>query len=104
MNTPLTCKSADHSNTQQFSFSFYCDKCGAPWRSPAVPFKSGGFTEIEHEVTKKMIWETEHKAAFDISNLQAHLMFNYCPKCGKWVCDICFDPEGQHEGICRECS
>jgi len=104
MNTPLTCKTADHSDLRQFSFSFFCDSCGSPWRSPAISFKSGGFAEIEHEVTKKLIWEKEHSAAFTGSNLEAHFMFNYCKKCGRWVCDKCFDSEGQHEGICKKCS
>jgi len=104
MSLPLTKKSIDHSNTEQFVFSFFCDLCGDEWKSPAILFETGGFTVVEHEVTQQLIWEQEHRAAFDRANLQAHFHFSYCSGCGKWVCDECFDVEGSGKnGICRDC-
>ena len=104
MGSPLTHKSTDRSDTEKFAFSFFCDQCGKEWLSPAVSFETGGFTAIEHELTRQLIWEQEHRAAFEQANLEAHFQFSYCPKCGKRVCYECFDAEGEHEGVCRECS
>ena len=105
MSSPLTRKSADHSNLKQFSFSFYCDHCGAEWKSSAIPFESGGFTAVDHEEARQLIWAQEHKTAFDRANLEAHFHFNHCPESGVWVCDGCFDAEGKVKNeIYRECS
>ena len=104
MSSPLTRKSADHSDLKKFAFSFFCDRCGREWKSLVMPFESGGFTLIENEDARRLIWEQEHKAAFEQANLEAHLYFNRCKKCEKNVCDDCFDIEGQHEEICKECS
>jgi len=85
-------------------FSFYCDQCGEGWKSLVIPFASGGFTSVEHEEARQLLWAQEHKAAFDQANLEAHWHFNYCAKCGKWVCDTCFDADGQNEHICKKCA
>jgi len=104
MASPLTCRSTDHSDLKQFAFSFFCDKCGSEWKSPARPFEQGGFSAVEHEITRQLIWEQEHRAAFDLANQHAVLRFNYCRQCEKWVCDDCFDAEGDGNGeFCREC-
>ena len=29
--------------------------------------------------------------------------FNYCPACGQWVCNDCYDTDDEH-GACRGCS
>ena len=87
--SPLTRKSTDHSDLKQFSFSFFCDDCGAAWKSSAVPFESGGFTSVDHEEAKQLLWSQEHKAAFDRANLEAHFHFTHFPENGKWVCDDC---------------
>ena len=91
MSASLTRKSTDHSSPEQFTFGFFCDCCGAEWRSLAIPFESGGFSAIEHETVRQLIWAQEHKAAFDRANLEAHFNFNYCPESGRWVCDECFE-------------
>jgi hypothetical protein len=103
MSPFLTKQRTDRSGTESFAFSFFCDCCGKEWKSPIVPFETGGFTAIEHEKVRQMIWEQEHKAAYEQANLEAHLHFNRCPHCGKWVCDDCInlsDPRGE---ICKEC-
>jgi len=67
-------------------------------------FEQGGFSAVDHDVAKKLIWEQEHRTAFEQANLEAHLQFCLCPKCGRRVCDECIDIEKQREGICKDCA
>ncbi|MCL2196414.1 MAG: hypothetical protein FWB77_02235 [Treponema sp.] len=105
MSVSLTKRTTDYSNGGSFSFSFYCDTCGNEWKSLTFPFESGGFTAIESEEVRQLIWAQEHKAAFDKANLEAHFHFSFCSKCGKWVCDDCFNFWGNNKnGICKKCA
>ena len=90
MSAPITMRTTDHSDRESFSFSFFCDICGKAWRSPTVPFESGGLSSIEHEEARQLIWGNERKIAFEHANLEAGTKFNRCPVCGKRVCDECF--------------
>jgi hypothetical protein len=102
MSKPLTLKTTDHSDEKGFSFSFFCDICGKEWRSPAVPYDTGGMT-IEHEEARMLLWAKEHSAAFEAANVEAHLQFNECSRCGKRVCDECF-VIGKGDGdVCKKC-
>ena len=103
----LTKNITDHSDTEHFSFSFFCDQCGKEWVSPAVPFVSGGFSAIDHKETKALIWAKEHQLAFDRANLEAHLEFNHCRSCNRWLCDACFgidDNLSEPEDGVRKCA
>jgi hypothetical protein len=100
MSAPLTKHTTDHSDRESFSFSFFCDICGKEWRSPAVPFESGGMTTIEHEEARQMIWANERKIAFEQANLDARMEFNLCPICGNRVCDECFIFD---RDLCKKC-
>jgi len=102
MCVSLTKRTSDHSSGASFSFSFYCDMCGKEWKSLKTKFESGGFTKIDNEEAQQLIWAHEHKNAFDKANLEAHLNFNYCSMCGRWVCDDCFNADSKN-GICAEC-
>jgi hypothetical protein len=102
MSKPLTRKTTDHSDGKGFSFSFFCDICGKEWRSPDVPFETGGMT-IEHEEARTLLWAKEHSAAFEAANVEAHMQFNLCEKCGKRVCDNCFNVRGEDTMLCKEC-
>ena len=105
MSAPITKHSLDHSGTETFSFSFYCDTCGKKWTSPPVKFEAGGFTGIELDETRQRIWAEEHRLAFEQANLEARLNFNYCSVCKKRLCDECFDLENQfYSGICKSCN
>jgi hypothetical protein len=104
----LTKKSIDHSDTGKFSFSFFCDRCGKEWTSPPQTFTGGsgfaGSPTIENMDALKIIWGNEHQAVFNEANLEAHMHFNHCPVCGKWVCDDCFNfAEKEHRGVCKDC-
>jgi len=105
MGIPLTKHTTNHSDWNTFKFSFFCDHCDKEWVSPLFLFTSGGFTVIEHEETKALIWAYEHQKAFEQANLEAQFFFNYCSECNKWVCDNCFDAEwSDNHGLCKECS
>ena len=90
---PLTKRSADHSSMESFSFGFLCDCCGKEWTSQPVKFISGGFTAIDHEEVRQLIWLQEHKTAFDRANLEAHFYFNYSPGSKEWICDDCYEKD-----------
>jgi len=103
MSAPLTKKSTDRSDLKKFLFGFFCDRCGAEWNPPALPFEQGGFSNVDNEVVRQLIWEQEHKAAFDGANLEAHFHFSYCEKCGRWVCDDCANLEARRGEVCIDC-
>lgn len=101
----LTEKTVDHSSMDSFEFSFCCDRCGKGWRSGAVPFTEIGSPEIENHEVRGMIWERDHRVAFERANLEAQFHFNRCPLCGRWVCDDCFRPLGSDEyDLCCDCA
>jgi hypothetical protein len=103
MSKPLTRQTTDRSDEKGFLFSFFCDCCGKEWVSPFVRFDTGGMT-IEHEEARTLLWAKEHGAAFEQANLEAHMYFNQCSRCGKRVCDACFRlDEEKPLGVCREC-
>jgi hypothetical protein len=101
MNKPLTKKTTDYSGTETFSFGFFCDSCGKEWKSPVTPFETSG---SECKETHQMLWEQEHRSAFDQANLEAHLRFNNCPLCGRWVCDDCISLKDPRREKCKDCN
>ena len=103
MSISITKRITEHSDWENFVFSFYCNRCGKEWRSNPIPFTSGGFTSIVHDETRKLIWAQEHRAAFDRANLEAHLQFNNCSLCNEWVCDDCFCIDKDGKGVCLDC-
>ena len=58
---------------------------------------------VEREEARKLLWAHEHRKAFEQANLEAHLQFNRCPSCGKWVCDDCFCIEVEKGRVCSDC-
>jgi hypothetical protein len=104
MSLPLTRKSVDRSNAEQFAFSFFCDRCGKEYQSVILPFNRGNFTAIEYEEARQLLWTQEHKAAFEQANLDARLKFSLCRKCGRRVCDecLCLD-SNQEASLCKDC-
>jgi hypothetical protein len=97
----LTKNTANHSNKTGFSFSFFCDRCEKEWISPFIPFINGGFSDIEHEEARQMIWAQEHRAAFENANIEAHFHFSRCSICSKVVCNDCYNPDSGD--MCVDC-
>lgn len=44
-------------------------------------------------------WHKEHEKAMELAMNEAKQHFHRCPRCQKWVCDVCWNEE---EGLCIE--
>lgn len=92
----------DESTSKEFTFTFYCDLCGKPWKSIPIPFSEGegkkslfkflGLTNAQ--------WKNEHKDAFERANREAMFHFNRCLVCKRWICD---DDFHEDENSCILC-
>lgn len=104
MLAPITKKFVDHSTPEAFSFSFYCDQCGKEWRSALYAFNPGGFQWPIDRQVYQMLWNEQHKAAYERANREAIFEFNRCPECGQRVCMECFyQSETDVTDICKDC-
>jgi len=104
MSVPLTKRTTDCSSMDSFSFIFYCDSCGSEWKSPSIPFESGGFAAIENGEVRQMIWAQEHRTAFERADLEAHFHFSYSTESGKWICDECYIAQESKNSVYKKCS
>jgi hypothetical protein len=69
-----------------------------------MSFKDCGFSAIEHDEARALLWSEGHRFAFERASLEAQFHFNHCPVCGRWVCDDCFSPLGNERyDLCRDC-
>ncbi|MFP3951828.1 MAG: zinc ribbon domain-containing protein [Candidatus Bathyarchaeia archaeon] len=44
-------------------------------------------------------WHKEHEEAMELAMNEAKQHFHRCPRCQKWVCDVCWN---EQEGLCIE--
>lgn len=104
MWNPVTKKRADRSTMEEFSFSFFCDMCEKEWRSARFDFNPGDFAAPIEPTIYQMLWNDQHKAAFERANRDACFEFNRCPVCGRRVCRECFyvSKTGVSD-ICKDC-
>ena len=73
----------DCSTVEEFRFLVRCQECGGIWHSSPIRFSKAG-AEPESEGMRtilRTLYEREREAAE---------FFNYCPVCGRLVCDRCF--------------
>ena len=96
----LTKNITDHSDTEHFSFSFFCDQCGKEWISEEKLFSGGVCDRVQNNTALLLLWSNEHRIAFEEASLEARVQYNRCPKCGNWVCDDCFNLGAD---VCRRC-
>ena len=95
MLKPLTTKMTDELVGGEYSFTFYCDVCGKPHRSPAYQSMTlGGGDEKERKA--------EYEDAYALANREMLNKFSRCPVCQRVVCDECFDVFGDYD-MCVEC-
>lgn len=82
----------DCSTIEEFRFFLRCQECGRTWHSSPVRFSKAGMRpETEGMRTVfRTLYEREREAAREMAAAEAAEIFNYCPVCGRLVCDRCF--------------
>ena len=82
----------DCSTVEEFRFLVRCQECGGIWHSTPIRFsKAGAEPESERMRTIfRTLYEREREAAREKAAAEAAEIFNYCPVCGRLVCDRCF--------------
>ena len=82
----------DCSAVEEFRFLVRCQECGGIWHSSPIRFsKAGAEPELEGMRTiLRTLYEREREAAREMAAAEAAEIFNYCPVCGRLVCDRCF--------------
>jgi len=102
--SPITKRYTDRSTTRAFAFSFYCDKCGKEWRSTTRAFDPGELQSPTDRRVLGMLWDGQHKAAYEQANLEAIYAFSHCPECDRRICLECFcRTETDIAEICTDC-
>ena len=103
MLPPITKRFADHSTDREFRFEFFCDKCGAVWKSDVYPFylRDAPCGNEGESRAREILWKADHNAAYERANNEAAMNFNRCRKCGLRFCDDCFS---EFELICTDCA
>ena len=96
MLRPITRKMTDESNGSIYSFTFYCDICGKPFKSPLYDSLTGDEQDVKTQ-------EVEHNDAYERANNEVLKSFNRCPSCQRVVCDDCFSILDDID-VCKECS
>lgn len=82
----------DCSTVDEFRFLVRCQECGGIWHSSPIRFSKAG-AEPESEGMRtilRTLYEREREAAREKAAAEAAEIFNYCPVCGRLVCDRCF--------------
>lgn len=82
----------DCSTVEEFRFLVRCQECGGIWHSSPIRFSKAG-AEPESEGMRtilRTLYEREREAAREKAAVEAAEFFNYCPVCGRLVCDRCF--------------
>lgn len=82
----------DCSTVEEFRFLVRCQECGGIWHSRPIRFSKAG-AEPESEGMRtilRTLYEREREAAREKAAAEAAEFFNYCPVCGRLVCDRCF--------------
>ena len=101
---PVTKRRIDRSTMEGFSFSFFCDICAGEWRSAWYDFNLGKFVPPVDPAIYQMLWNDQHKAAYERAKLDAAFSFNRCSACGRGVCNQCFHlSETGVSDICKDC-
>ena len=82
----------DCSTVEEFRFLVRCQECGGIWHSSPIRFSKAG-AEPEPEGMRtilRTLYERAREAAREKAAAEAAEIFNYCPVCGRLVCDRCF--------------
>ena len=102
---PVTKRHLDRSTMEGFAFSFFCDRCEREWRSAWYDFNSREFVLPIDPAVYQILWNDQHKAAYERAKLDAAFVFNHCPECKRSVCNECFHlSETGVSDICKDCA
>lgn len=109
----------DQSTDKGFQFEFYCDRCGAGYRTRFQPSALGSVSSALDaagnlfggifgqaaslgEQARSATWEKAHDAAFVKAMEELRPDFVQCPRCTSWVCrKSCWNSK---KGLCKECA
>jgi len=102
--SPVISSHADRSTMESFAFGFSCGLCGKEWQGARYDFNPGNLVLPIQPAIFQLLWNEQHRAAFDRASLEASFEFNRCPLCGRWVCKACFYLSGSGiSDICTDC-
>ena len=82
----------DCSTVEEFRFLVRCQECGGIWHSSPIRFSKAGAEPAPEGMRTilRTLYEREREAAREMAAAEAAEIFNYCPVCGRLVCDRCF--------------
>ena len=82
----------DCSTIEEFRFFLRCQECGRTWHSSPVRFSMAGAEpeSVGMRTIFRTLYEREREASREKAAAEAAEIFNYCPVCGRLVCDRCF--------------
>lgn len=82
----------DCSTVEEFRFLVRCQECGGIWHSRPIRFSKAGAEPAPEGMRTilRTLYEREREAAREKAAAEAAEIFNYCPVCGRLVCDRCF--------------
>jgi hypothetical protein len=79
--------------------------CEKEWRSARYEFNPGNIAMPLESKVFQLLWNEQHKTAYERANRDASFLFNHCPVCGRRVCDECFFlAETGVSDICKDCA
>ena len=82
----------DCSTVEEFRFLVRCQECGGIWHSSPIRFSKAGAEPASEGMRTilRTLYAREREAAREMAAAEAAEFFNYCPVCGRLVCDRCF--------------
>ncbi|MGC9318505.1 MAG: hypothetical protein ACP5KN_10805 [Armatimonadota bacterium] len=94
----------DLSTDLGYQFRFYCERCDADYRSqfqPCSPQDENGLLEGMGEMlvegteergeVRATDGDPQHDAALQAAVAEVEEHFHQCPRCGEWVCALCWN-------------
>lgn len=97
-------KISNISSADGFQFIFHCDRCGTGVKSEKYEFITSKFDPPPKGRARDFLWTRQHDEAFERAKNESQYDFNYCPVCGRWVCNKCFHISSDADtDICVDC-
>lgn len=108
----------DLSTDTGFQFKFYCERCGNGYMSEFRPHTIGRAAGVLRAVggllggeaarvgdsayeIQRAVGGPAHDKALKEAVAEVRPHFHQCPRCGTWVCDVCWNAQ---RGLCEQCA